>query len=247
MLMINTDIILLGWFRSAEDVGLYSAAQRIVLLLYLVPSVITASVLPTFSRLANKEDEKLRRILELILSFIFLAAIPIAVGGVILGRPIMEFVFGSAYLAGALSFQILLATILIDFPVSVLNNVVFAYNKQKSLLIYSAIGGISNVIFDLLLIPRFGIAGSAWATLFAQLISVIYLRSVVRKANNTRIMRYITKIVIATVIMGVATATANIVGLHVILSVSIGILVYAGALFALKEPLLKEVKNIIPK
>lgn len=247
MLMINTDIILLGWFQSAEDVGLYSAAQRIVLLLYLVPSVITASALPLFSRLANKEDEKLRRILELILSFIFLVAIPIAVGGVILGKPIMEFVFGSAYLAGALSFQILLATILIDFPVTVLNNVAFVYNKQKSLIIYSAIGGISNVIFDFLLIPQFGIAGSAWATLLAQLISVLYLRNVVRKVNNPRIMRHMTKIFISTGIMGIAICAANIIGLHIILSVSIGILVYTGALFALREPLLRDVKNIIPK
>ena len=242
MLMINTDILIIGWLLSASDVGLYSAAQRIVQLLYLVPGILTMSLLPVLSRLARENTEKLTRMLELVLSFTFFVAIPIAVGGIILGEPIMELVFGSEYLPATISFQILLATILIDFPVVILSNVAFAYNRQKSLIAYSAIGGVSNIILDLILIPWFGIAGSAWATFFAQLISVFYLQTVVRTVTNPKVFRNLSKVIISTCIMAVAVLLSSIIGLHVVLSVVIGMIVYFGFLFQLKEPLLREIK-----
>ncbi len=244
MLMINTDILLIGFFQSANDVGLYSAAQRIVQLLYILPAVINVSLLPSFSRLANKENEKLRGILELIVSFTFLIAIPIAVGGILLGGQIIEFVFGSSYVGGTSSFQVLLLTILIDFPVVILTNVAFAYGKQKSLMIYSGIGGLSNVILDLILIPRFGILGSAWATLFAQAISVAYLWKVVRGVSRPKILPHLRKIILATVCMAVAVILVALTGAHVIAAVLAGMAVYAGMLFLLKEPLLQEIKNV---
>src|SRR5712691_9142536 len=42
-LMLNTDILIIGSLLSITDVGLYSAGQRIVQLLYLLPSVMTTS------------------------------------------------------------------------------------------------------------------------------------------------------------------------------------------------------------
>ncbi|MEK7507754.1 MAG: flippase [Patescibacteria group bacterium] len=244
MLMINTDILLIGFFQSAHDVGLYSAAQRIVQLLYIVPAIITVSLLPSFSRLANNENEKLRRILEIVVPFTFLIAIPIAVGGMLLGSQIMEFVFGNSYLGSASSFQILLTTILIDFPVVILANVAFAYGKQKKLMMYAGIGGLSNIILDLILIPRFGILGSAWATLFAQVLSVAYLWKVVRGVSKPKVLPYLKKIVMATGIMAIAVMLVTLAGAHVIASIFAGAVVYAGMLFLLKEPLLREIRNL---
>ncbi len=244
ILMINTDILLIGWFESAHSVGLYSAAQRIVQLLYLVPAVIAVSILPGISRLANKDNEKLRRMLEPLISFVFLIAIPIAIGGIILGKPIIQFVFGTAYLAGTTSFQVLLATILIDFPVVILASVAFAYNKQKNLIVYSAIGGISNVILDLILIPLFGIVGSAWATFVATIISVAYLWKIVRSVSQPKILPHLKKTIIATGIMTIAVLLTSLLGTHVVVAVIIGILVYSGTLLLLKEPLIKEIRNI---
>ncbi|OGZ53388.1 MAG: hypothetical protein A3B25_02090 [Candidatus Ryanbacteria bacterium RIFCSPLOWO2_01_FULL_48_26] len=244
MLMINTDILLIGFFQSAHDVGLYSAAQRIVQLLYILPAVINVSLLPSFSRLAHKEDEKLQRILELTVPFTFLIAIPIAVGGILLGGQIIEFIFGNSYLDGTSSFQILLLTILIDFPVAILTNVAFAYGKQKSLMIYSGIGGLSNIILDLILIPRFGIVGSAWATLFAQVLSVAYLWRVIRSVSRPKVLPHLKKIIVSTGIMAVVVILATLTGAHVITATLAGIVVYTGMLFLFKEPLLKEIKSI---
>ncbi len=245
VLMINTDILIIGWLLSAEDVGLYSAGQRIVQLLYLLPSMMNTSLLPTFSCLANSDDKRLRSMLEMVLTFVFLAAIPIAIGGFILGKEIIAFVFGEGYIKSALSFQILMLTILIDFPAVILSSMVFAYNKQKSLMVYSAIGGISNVVFDLIFIPRFGITGSAVATLLAQFLSQIYLRRTAKKINYFKVLPHLKRVFTASAVMIIPIILLNAAGVHVLITIGAASLTYLGVLLLLKEPVVKEVKLIL--
>lgn len=245
VLMINMDILLIGWLLSAEDVGLYSAAQRIVQLLYLLPSVMNTSLLPTFSRLANKDDKKLRSTLEMVVAFVFLLAIPLALGGLFLGKEIVAFVFGAGYIRSTVSFQILMLTILIDFPAVVLSSMVFAYDKQKSLMIYASLGGILNVIFDLILIPRFGISGSAVATLLAQFVSQIYLRRTAKKVNRFRVLYRLKRIFVAAAAMVAAIVLLKLAAVHVLAIIVLASAVYFGILFLLKEPIVQEIKTIL--
>ncbi|PJC65467.1 MAG: hypothetical protein CO020_00480, partial [Candidatus Colwellbacteria bacterium CG_4_9_14_0_2_um_filter_50_12] len=56
--MINTDVLILGWMREATEVGLYSAAQRPIQLLYIAPSLIATAFFPQLARLAADSKEK---------------------------------------------------------------------------------------------------------------------------------------------------------------------------------------------
>lgn len=245
VLMINTDILIIGWLNSVSDVGLYSAAQRIVQLLYLLPSVMNISLLPTFARLAKTDDQKLRATLETVLSALFMIAIPIAIGGFILGREITLLVFGSGYLGSTTSFRILILTILIDFPATILTSFIFAYNEQKKLTIYAAIGGISNVLFDLILIPRFGIAGSAVSTFTAQLLSQAYLRTTAKRINHYRVLPRLTRVFSAAALMTLVVLALKLFAVPVVLIIAAGGLIYLGALVLLREPLVREAKLIL--
>lgn len=245
VLMLNTDIIIIGLLKGAEDVGLYSAAQRIVQLLYILPSILNTSLLPTFSRLASKDNAKMRRVLEAAVTFVFLVAIPIAIGGFILGKNIISFVFGNGYVQASLAFQILILTLLIDFPVVILSGAIFAFDRQRNLIIYSAIGGISNVVFDLIFIPRWGIAGSSLATLLAQFLSTRYLWWITKKTGNFKILPHLKRVFTATAIMAALSLVLQAAGVHVLVVIMAAIAVYCGLLFALKEPLIKEIKLIL--
>ncbi len=244
-LMINTDILIIGWLRSAQDVGLYSVGQRIVQLLYVLPAVLSTSLFPTLARLAGKDDKKVSLAVERVLSFVYLAAIPMALGSVILGKGIINFVFGSGYADAVSSFQVLGITMLIDFPVAILSGMVFAYNRQKKLMIYSAIGGILNVVLDFILIPKFGIVGSAFATLAAQILSNIYLHWTARRLNNFVVLPHLKKVFFASAVMAVAILSMNFAGWHVLIAVTAGIAVYFGTLFALREPVFEEIRSIL--
>lgn len=242
VLLVDTSIILVGWFRSAEEVGFLAAAQRMVQLLYLLPGVLGVSLLPIFSRLAGKEDGRLQRGLETALGLVYLAAIPIAIGGALTGKEIMSFLFGSEYLGAAAAFQILLLGILINFPAGILSDVVFIYNKQKRLTLYAMIGGFSNLVLGLLVIPRFGITGSAVVTLIAQLAANIYLWHITKKIVRFTILPRLKKAISAAVLTGILVLALKALSLHIVPVVILAGAAYFALLLIMHEPLIDEVK-----
>lgn len=170
-IMINTDMILIGWLRTTEEVGLYSAAQRPVQLLYVLPSLFAVSLFPVFSRLVKENPPKFKDLLSRSLKIAFLAALPIAILGILFGNNIIQLFFGEQYQNSVLSFQMLLITVLIIFPSAIMNNAALAADLEKNFLWFSLIGAISNLALDILLIPYFGIAGCAAATVITQILA----------------------------------------------------------------------------
>ncbi|MEK7187939.1 MAG: flippase [Patescibacteria group bacterium] len=241
-LMINTDILMLGFFRSAEEVGYYSATQRLIQLLYLFPTIFASSVFPLFSRFANQDEKKFRDLMERILSFNFLLAIPIVTGGIILAEPIIQTIFGTEYLPAVLSLQILLATLIVTFSAAILTNAVFAHNRQNSLVIFATFGVVSNAVLDFFFIQWWGINGSAIATLIAQILSNMYLWHTMKRINPFHITSRLPRILVAGLIMTLVTVFFHSLGLNFILNIVISALVYGGLLFVLREPLFRELK-----
>ncbi|MBM4388622.1 MAG: oligosaccharide flippase family protein, partial [Deltaproteobacteria bacterium] len=89
-LSLNVDVIMLGWFRSAEEIGFYSAGQKVIQVLYTVPAIIASSLLPLSSRLVELRDEaKLRLLAEKGLTLVLTLALPLAIGGAILAESII--------------------------------------------------------------------------------------------------------------------------------------------------------------
>ena len=52
--MINIDTIIIGAFRNATELGLYSHAQRPIQLLYLFPGLIVLSIFLSLQNLFTK-------------------------------------------------------------------------------------------------------------------------------------------------------------------------------------------------
>lgn len=236
--MINTDLIMLGWLTSAEEVGFYSAAQRPVQLLYVLPTIFAVSLFPTFSRLANQDNAKFKEILETALKVALLAALPITAGGVILGDQLIPLLFGSAYQNAIPAFQILVLTVLIVFPSAIISNAIFSYNQQKKFVTFSSLGAAGNVLFNFLLIPSFGITGCAISTIFTQLIANGFIWKKMKEVNSFQIFNQLKKIAIATTVMAGTLWLFKDLGLNAILNTLLAFPIYFGTLKVLREELL---------
>jgi len=245
LLFTNSDILIISWMRSASDVGIYSAAIRIIQTFYLIPYIIQFATLPLISRLAKSDPARFRSALERTLGMVFLASVPLSLGGIVFGTQIMSFVFGAPYAAGGLAFKILAATLLFDFSASIIINALFAYEHQKSLIVSSALGGVVNVGLDLALIPFFGITGSAVATLIAQAVNNSYLWYAMKKVNPFTVMGRLKKIAVAGVLMAACAVLFMMLGMNVIINIVLCTVIYFGLLRIFREPLLIEVKRII--
>lgn len=245
-LMMQIDILMLGFFKEAKDVGLYSSGQKIIGLLYTLPAILAIGLFPTLARSAGRRDNgKSKLLAEKGITLILFFAIPMVVGGVILGDQIIILLYGQEYLPGANAFRILILTLLAIFPGTIIGNYIFAYDQQKRLAPNTLIGSVSNVIFNVILIPLYGIIGAAIATVSAQLIYNGLNWRFAKKINNFYTLRYLKKIVAATIVMGIFSFLLGGIGLHVILNIILSVAVYFGTLYLLKEPLLSEMRSLI--
>lgn len=244
--MLNIDIVMLGWWRSAEEIGYYSASQRVIQIFYILPSILASAIFPAISRFVKQnQTEKTRLLNEKSMTALYFIAVPLAVGGIVLAGPIIEFLFGKEYLPASASFQILIATLLINFPGAILGNLTMAHNQQKRFVKYVTIGSLSNVIFNTLLIPSFGISGAAIATLISQLAYFTPVWLKIKQFENFYTLRHLKKIAVAVILMGIFSYIFNLFGLNVIINIILSAGIYFGTLYLLKENVILEVKSLI--
>lgn len=244
--MLNIDIVMLGFFRTIGEVGFYSASQKIVTLLYTIPALLAASLFPVFARFVGKqENAKLKLLMERGITTTLLIAIPIVVGGIILGKEFIKLLYGTEYLPAALALQILFLTLFMAFPGSLVGNYIFVHDKQKKMAPNVAFGSLSNIILNIILIPAYGIMGAAAATVASQVIYHGLNWRLAKKINNFFALRYLRKIAGGAAVMGFFAFILNIAGIHVLLNVTLSAFVYLGILVLLKERALLEIKSAL--
>lgn len=168
---LNTDIIMIGWLRSAVEVGYYSAAQKPILLLYVIPTLLASSIFPVMARMAKIAPAIVVGLLEKAIAGMILCAVPITALGLLLAQPIINILFGAEYLPAVDTFRILIFTVLIVYPSALIGNAIFAFDAQKSFVWFVIASAVGNVALNFLLIPVWGIAGAAISTLLTQLIT----------------------------------------------------------------------------
>lgn len=184
VIMLNTDIIMLGWLKTPSEVGYYSAAQKLIQVLYVLPALFAASVFPIMARLVKTDAQAVKKLLEKSVALVILVSLPIAVLGIAFAEPIVELLFGLEYVPSILTFRILMATILIVYPASLLGYAIFAYDEQRNFIWFVAVAALGNVLFNFLLIPKFGIEGAAVSTILVQLLTNALIWNKVKKITH---------------------------------------------------------------
>lgn len=246
--MLNTDVVMLGWWRTAQEIGYYSIGQRVVGILYTLPALLMSGIFPALSRFIKKnEKEKERNLNEKSTKTIFLAAFPLIIGGVILSQPIIKLIFGSAYLPATTSFQILIASLLWIFPSTFLSNLILAHNQQRKTVIYFVGSALGNIILNIILIPLWGIKGAAISTFVTQAIYVIPSWLYIKKITEFQTFRHLKKIIAAAIIMGGFSFVLNYLEMNVVLNIVFSGGVYFGMLYLFKEKILEEISILFRK
>jgi len=245
-IMVSTDIFMLGWLSGASEIGLYSVAQRPVQLFYIIPGVLSAALFPTISRLIGQNKRReFRAVLEKSMSASLLLGIPIVLGGLILGGELIPFLFGEQYLSSVLTFRILLLTILMGASAALIGNALISSGEQKVFAVYTTIGALTNVLLNVILIPRYGIVGAAIATILSQvLINSLFLLKM-KRINYFVILPYLKRIIISGTSMSILTFGIMQLGVSVIINILISAIFYFLLLKFLNEPLLKDAWSII--
>src|SRR5690606_8655238 len=95
----------------------------------------------------------------------------LGVGGSMLARPGFELLYGAQYLDSVLPFQILIWSVTLLFINRNFRVLLVSFDHQRyQLLVVASAAGL-NVGLNLLLIPLYGLAGAAVATVLSELLT----------------------------------------------------------------------------
>jgi O-antigen/teichoic acid export membrane protein len=185
----QSETLLLAHFRTAEETGFFDLAYRLPqTLLEFIPGTIWPIVLAGVSEVYARNSDDLRRALRAYYKALFFMAAPISFFGIALGGSLITILFGEAMAPAAVPTQVFFAVFTVSFFGAPLSMALYVMEKPHiNLLIYIVLA-VVNVGLDLLLIPRFGIAGAIAPVALVILISpFIYKQVVDRELGNVEI------------------------------------------------------------
>lgn len=161
----HVDIIMLGWFKPAADIGVYRiAAQGGGLTLFVLQAAQNV-LAPVFGGMqAHKNDSLLRMRFRQVSLLVFLATLPIALVLVVYGEPIVTLVFGPAYAAAALPLAILTLGYFVSVSCGPVRTLLQMVGREGVTARTLGVTVVLNIFLNALLIPDYGVLGSALAT-----------------------------------------------------------------------------------
>ncbi|MFA6999684.1 MAG: flippase [Candidatus Paceibacterota bacterium] len=164
------DQVIIGSMLGNYKVGIYAVATKLVEVWYFIPGIICASLFPAIINAKKTSVEMYKNRLKNF--YILMAVIPIAMAIPItlLAKPIILILFGSGYLESVVILQIYIWSSVGLFLGSVISQYLISENLVKTIFGLNLLTMIINVLLNLILIPIFGIVGSAWATFISYLI-----------------------------------------------------------------------------
>ena len=167
VVMLNTDIFMLGWLAQAAEVGIYDVAIKISGMSTLALLAINAVVMPKFATL--HQQGKLDQLGELARSstkLTFWLSTPVLVFLFVAGPWILQR-FGAEFTSGGGALRILLVGQLVNTSCGSVSALLQMTNNERQFQRIFLVATLANVVLNALLIPRFGITGAAIASAVA--------------------------------------------------------------------------------
>lgn len=204
-------------FKGAYQVGLYSMVYTLVTnSLGIISTFIALAAAPVIMKVYEREgEERTVALLGKITRYYLMLLIPAMVGIVVLRDPITRVATSSKYIPAEPAFLPIAAGIVFFYLSWIPTNAFMLKKRTKLTIIPMAIATVANVVLNVLLIPRYGFTGAAWATFFSYLGYMVILI-----AMSLKLMRWdfpwlnTIKICVATGIMTAALYGMIQAGLH---------------------------------
>lgn len=186
LIYFRIDILILSFFKSNQDVGLYSIAYRFFDFFIAIPLFLSNSLYPKlienlksstiFTKIANRY-----LLVYLILSIVIVIPVWFL-------SPMFKLV-GDSYSLASIPFRILILSLPVFFLTSFVQWVLISLNQQKFLLIIYFVAALLNIILNLIFIPQYSYFASAWITggceLFVLIALLLKFKSIKISSNET--------------------------------------------------------------
>ena len=162
------DTPLIALMRGPADAGVYYAGYGIIFGALSLSGPFTRAAIPEMARAkARGGDAGMPATLRVsllggVMGCVLAAGISAAASGV------LGFVYGRVFMSGGHALTVLSLSLAATFASTVLQQRLVVDDRQRILTVMAVAAAVANVGLNLLLIPRVGIVGAAWATVASE-------------------------------------------------------------------------------
>ena len=249
---LNIDTVMLGFMTSDSEVGLYNSAVKIKTLLSGIITALGTVMLPRMSMLISKDDKQtFSEYASKAMNYIFLISIPMVVYFIAYAKECIRLISGDMFLNAVPAMIIIMPTLFFIGVTNILGiQILVPLGQEKSVLYSEIVGAVTDVILNLIFIPKMGAAGAALGTLFAEVsvfvVQIIFMRNSVgtifKELEYNKI--FLSSIIALIIIIIKRTFfESNIVLVELIASSMLFFGSYLTILIVTKERLTKEILN----
>ena len=170
----HAGILMLGWMRSSEEVGLYKVALQTASLIPLGLMTVNIAIAPMLTQLyVSGNKNHLRQVLAIATSVASVMALPLILACILRGGWILEHLFGNAYAGGATALAILSVGFFFNVATGVLWHLMIMTGYEQKTLVILSTSVVINLIINLIIIPIWGAKGTALAQTIALIINAL--------------------------------------------------------------------------
>jgi len=172
-LWMRLDVIMIEHYLGYESVGYYSSAIRISEALNMLPTIILTVLFPVLLSRRSVNNQDYQRTISLLYKLLFFISLFIAAIFSVTSDIIISSLYGSGYHSSSTVLSITSFTF-VFVAISLLNGRYFTIEELfKSILIRNVVALIINALLNWVFIPKYGLQGAAWASVFAWFTSAI--------------------------------------------------------------------------
>ena len=174
------DLIVLGWSRPADDVGVYSAALNIAALVNLILVATVARAGPMFSSLfASDRRAELEDCAQNASRVSFWPSLPLIALLALLAKPLLA-LYGPDFARGVVPLIILLIGQLINAATGPVGYLLAMTGFERRMVVVVGSAAVVDFLISLILVPWLGMVGAAIASMLAIIFWNIWLVQIAR-------------------------------------------------------------------
>ncbi|MGI8893905.1 MAG: oligosaccharide flippase family protein [Bacteroidia bacterium] len=158
--------------NGATQAGIYAQAFRILDAVNIVAYLFAGLLLPIFARML-KLKERVDNLIKLSFTLLFVPAVTFAIVSLFYSKEIMDLLYNSHIEESSLVYSILMLSFIATCTTYIFGTLITAHGNMRKLNITAAISVVLNFGLNLLLIPRYGASGAAFASVLTQFSSAV--------------------------------------------------------------------------
>ncbi|MFA6973941.1 MAG: flippase [Parcubacteria group bacterium] len=164
------DTILLSIMKTNADVGIYSAAYKVLENLTFFPAMIAGLILPIMANTIFRDKKRFQEISNKTFKFFVLIIVPLVIGTLFLANGVINLIGGGQFADSSNVLRILVFAIAAIFFSMFFNNILIAGNQQKKLIYIWSLAAATNVTLNLIFIPKFSYLAAASISVLTELL-----------------------------------------------------------------------------